>query len=168
LPLSTRGSQGSERVYPSRKEIDSDLALLAGRTHAVRTYSVHDILGEIPAMARKHDLNVALGAWLDDNLEWNEEEVTRLLKVVPGQRNVVRIIVGNEVLLRGNLTVPELIAHLDKVRSAVQIPVSTAEPWHVWTKHPELVDHVDYIAVHMLPFGKGCPWSWRWIMWSSG
>lgn len=152
-----KGQSGSERVYPSREEIDSDLALLAGHTHAVRTYSVHDILGEVPAMARKHDLNVAVGAWLDDDLEWNEQEVARLLKAVSGQRNVVRVIVGNEVLLRGNLTVTELIAHLDQVRSAVQIPVSTAEPWHVWTKHPELVEHVDYIAVHMLPFWEGLP-----------
>ncbi len=36
-----------------------------------------------------------------------------------------------------------------------QVPVSTAEPWHVWIKHPELGKHVDYIATHMLPYWEG-------------
>ncbi len=33
--------------------------------------------------------------------------------------------------------------------------VSTAEPPHIWKKYPELVDHVDYIAVHLLPYWEG-------------
>ena len=33
--------------------------------------------------------------------------------------------------------------------------MSTAEPWHVWIEHPELAEHVDYIAVHMLPYWEG-------------
>jgi cellulose synthase/poly-beta-1,6-N-acetylglucosamine synthase-like glycosyltransferase len=33
--------------------------------------------------------------------------------------------------------------------------VSTAEPWHVWLKNPQLADHVDYLAVHLLPFWEG-------------
>jgi hypothetical protein len=37
------------------------------------------------------------------------------------------------------------------------LPVSTAEPWHVWLKYPDLVKHVDYIAVHLLPYHEGLP-----------
>ena len=33
--------------------------------------------------------------------------------------------------------------------------MSTAEPWHVWLEHPELVQHVDFIAVHLLPYWEG-------------
>jgi exo-beta-1,3-glucanase (GH17 family) len=121
----------------------------------VRTYSVDGILGDIPPLARTHRINVALGAWLDEDRGRNAQEISSLLEVVSRARNVVRIIVGNEVLLRGNLSVPELAAHLERVRSLTDIPVSTAEPWHVWIEHPELADHVDYIAVHMLPYWEG-------------
>ncbi|MEZ4599197.1 MAG: glycosyltransferase [Syntrophotaleaceae bacterium] len=152
-----KGQSGIERIYPSREQVDSDLSLLAGRTHAVRTYSVDGILGEIPELAEKHDINVALGAWLERNPDRNEQEVTRLLEIAAHARNVVRLIVGNEVLLRGDLSLDELTVFLDRVRAEIDIPVSTAEPWHVWVDHPELADHVDFIAVHMLPYWEGVP-----------
>ena len=71
------------------------------------------------------------------------------------RRNVVRVIVGNEVLLRKEISPKQLIAYLDLVRKELGAPVSTAEPWHVWLKYPELADHVDYLAVHMLPYWEG-------------
>ncbi|WP_413761116.1 hypothetical protein, partial [Vibrio vulnificus] len=48
-----------------------------------------------------------------------------------------------------------MTAYLDKVRAETDIPVCTAEPWHVWLKNPELAEHVDYLAVHLLPFWEG-------------
>ena len=41
-------------------------------------------------------------------------------------------------MLRGDVPIEDLTAHLDRVRAATRQPVSTAEPWHVWIKHPEL------------------------------
>jgi hypothetical protein len=35
--------------------------------------------------------------------------------------------------------------------------VSTAEPWHVWLKYPELAKHVDFITIHLLPYWEGVP-----------
>jgi exo-beta-1,3-glucanase (GH17 family)/cellulose synthase/poly-beta-1,6-N-acetylglucosamine synthase-like glycosyltransferase len=144
------------KALPSVEELDEDLALLEGKTHAVRTYTVESTLAEIPALARKHGLNVALGAWVDDRLKKNDVEIKRLIEVAnKNRRNVVRIIVGNEALLRTDLPVKKLIGYLDEVRNKTSIPVSTAEPWHVWLRYPELVKHVDYIAVHMLPYWEG-------------
>lgn len=145
------------RRYPTEEEIDADLALLAGTTHAIRSYMVDGVHAKIPELARAHGINVALGAWLDNDLKWNEEELERFLKVLGKARNVVRAIVGNEALLRNDFPVQIMIDYLDRVRKETDIPVSTAEPWHVWLKHPELVEHVDYIAVHMLPFWEGVP-----------
>ena len=143
-------------LYPTIEEIDADLALLEGKTHAVRTYSIASTLGKIPELAYKHDLNVALGAWIDNDQERNHREVTQLIQIADAnRRNVVRVIVGNEVLLRQDLTVEELIKHLELARQELGMPVSTAEPWEVWAENPELVKHVDYLAVHMLPFWEG-------------
>lgn len=150
-----QGQSAITHKFPTPEQIDSDLALLAGRTYAVRTYSVEGTLGDIPRLAEKYGINVALGAWVDGKQEADRAEIDRMLKIAAHSRNVVRIIVGNEVLLRGELEVTELIEHLEYVRGEIDIPVSTAEPWHVWARYPELVKHVDYLAVHMLPYWEG-------------
>jgi len=144
--------------FPTAAEIDEDLALLAGKTHSVRVYSMEGAQPQVPALARKYGLNVALGAWIDKRLEKNEGEISRLIEVANhNRRNVVRVIVGNESILRRDLPVGKVIEYIDYVRARVSMPVSTAEPWHVWLKHPELVQHVDYIAVHLLPYWEGIP-----------
>jgi len=141
---------------PSAEEIDADLALLEGKTHAVRTYRVQGALAQIPELAAKHGINVALGAWIDKDLKHNAEELQRLIQVADhNRRNVVRVLVGNEVLLRKDLPVDKLIAYIRHVKAEVGMPVGTAEPWHVWLKHPELVKEVDFIGVHLLPFWEG-------------
>src|SRR4029077_10920214 len=112
---------------PSEQQVDEDLQFLQGRTHAVRTYSVEGVLGEIPRLAAQHGINVAVGAWLDFQTDHNEQEVARLLEVVPQATNVVRVIVGNEAVLRGDLTVDQLAVYLERVRAKLDVPVSTAE-----------------------------------------
>ncbi|MEQ1802808.1 MAG: glycosyltransferase [Gammaproteobacteria bacterium] len=141
--------------FPTVAQIDEDLALLKGRTRSVRTYTTEGTLAEVPALARKHGIKVALGAWIDARRFANASQVEQAIRLARQNSNVIRLIVGNEVVLRGDIPVSELTAYLDRVRSAVKQPVSTAEPWHVWLRHPELVDHVDYLAVHMLPYWEG-------------
>lgn len=145
------------QVLPTEQQIDSDLRLLAGKVTAVRTYSTLKSLGRIPELAARHDMKVTVGAWLDRRLATNEQEVAAAIELANRHSNVIRLVIGNEAILRGDLTVAQLTRQLDRVREAVAQPVSTAEPWHVWLKHPELVEHVDYLAVHMLPYWEGIP-----------
>jgi len=143
-------------AQPGIAEIDEDLALLAGDVHAVRTYTVRGNLGEVPRLAKAHGLNVALGAWLSSNAAENRDELDALVRIFrENHEQVVRVIVGNEAVLREDLSVDELVAHLREVKRSVWAPVSTAEPWHIWLAHPELVQQVDFIAVHMLPYWEG-------------
>ena len=145
------------QVLPSTAQIDADLSLLAGKVTAVRSYSSLKSLGQIAEIAARHQLKVALGAWLDRNLATNEAELAAAIDIANRHPNVIRLVIGNEVILRDDLSVAELSRQLDRVRDAVEQPVSTAEPWHVWITHPELVEHVDYIAVHLLPYWEGIP-----------
>jgi len=141
--------------FPTVREIDEDLALLKGRTRSVRTYSTEGTLAEVPALARRHGIKVALGAWIDARALNNATQIEQAIRLARQHSNVIRLIVGNEVVLRGDIPIPELTAYLDRVRAAVRQPVSTAEPWHVWLRYPELAEHVDYLAVHMLPYWEG-------------
>lgn len=155
-PFAT-GQDPREQILPSESEIDGDLKLLSGKTNAVRTYSVLGSLGAVPKLADKHDINVAIGAWLDSNRSLNEKELTAAIELARTHMNVVRVFIGNEVVLRGDLPKEEFYTYLDRARAVIGQPVSTAEPWHVWLKNPEMVDHVDFIAVHLLPYWEGVP-----------
>jgi exo-beta-1,3-glucanase (GH17 family)/cellulose synthase/poly-beta-1,6-N-acetylglucosamine synthase-like glycosyltransferase len=151
-------SDPSKDIYPKVAEIDEDLALLRDTVHAVRTYTVKDSLAEVPRLALRHRLNVTLGAWIGTDTKENDRELDRLSDVLAqGNRNVVRVMVGNEALLRGDVTVPELIKYLDRVRRSTALPVSTAEPPYIWMRHPELADHVDFITIHLLPYWEEVP-----------
>ena len=149
------GNDPAEGIYPSLDQIDTDLALLDGKVQSIRSYGVGGTLGEIPRLARNYHMNVALGAWLTANRPDNEREITKLIDIARKYKNVSRVFVGNETILRGDLTADELITYLDRVRRALDIPVSTAEPWHVWEAHSELGNHVDFIGAHMLPYWEG-------------
>ena len=141
--------------YPTREEIARDLDILKGKTSAVRTYDVEGTIALVPELAEERGINVTMGIWLDSRLEHNELEITKGIELARAHKNIVRVIVGNESMLRGDMPVGDFIKYIDRVRGAVDQPVSTAEPWHVWLKNPELADHVDFITVHLLPYWEG-------------
>lgn len=142
--------------HPSIEQMEEDMQLLAGTVQAIRTYSMVYGQQEIPALAAQYGLSVAAGAWIGPNIERNEVELERLIQVAP-RRNVVRVMVGNEALLRNDLPVEDLIAYIRRAKQKIWKPVSTAEPPHIWLEHPELVQAVDYIAVQLLPYWEGIP-----------
>ncbi len=154
-PLRKEDTQTGDS-FPSEADIDSDLALLANKVHAVRTYSMLKGQDKIPELASKYNLNVTLGAWIDGNLEKNRIEVDTLIRVAQ-QNNprIIRLMVGNEVILRDEIPKSALIDYIREVKKVANRPVSTSETWDVWLKNPDLVDEVDFIAMHILPYWEG-------------
>lgn len=143
-----------EGERPSASGLDRDLALLARHTRRIRTYTAADH-PELPAIAGKHGLQVMLGAWLNERLGDNRRELAAAIGLARAQPNVHRLIVGNETQLKATLPPNRLAAYLDQVRAALRgtaVEVSTAEPWHVWLAQPQLAQHVDFIAIHVLPY----------------
>jgi exo-beta-1,3-glucanase (GH17 family)/cellulose synthase/poly-beta-1,6-N-acetylglucosamine synthase-like glycosyltransferase len=149
------GEDPTHKEMPTAAEIDQDLQLLEGKTLAVRTYSNFGTLADVPQLAERHGINVTVGAWIDNHRDTDETELDTAIELARTHINVVRVIIGNEVVLRGDIPIEELEKYLDKARAAIGQPVSTAEPWHVWLAHPELADHVDFIGVHLLPYWEG-------------
>ena len=145
----------SQRIYPSIEQIDEDMRLLVGKTKAIRFYTVDGTLAAIPALASKYGFNVTLGAWLSTDRERNEAEFQRAVELVNNSPNVTQFLVGNEVLLRNDLPKEEVFSYLARARAAVKVPVSIAETHDVWLKNPDLAEHVDFIAVHILPYWDG-------------
>jgi exo-beta-1,3-glucanase (GH17 family)/cellulose synthase/poly-beta-1,6-N-acetylglucosamine synthase-like glycosyltransferase len=141
--------------FPSDDEIDRDLKLLSRHPDRVRTDSMRQT-PQMPRLAEREGLKMMAGAWIDRRLDNNQNEIDTLIaqaRRYPGTIN--RVIVGNEVLLRNDISAQDLMVYLDRVRAQLRQPVSTAEPWHVWEKYPELVQHVDFITVHLFPYWNG-------------
>ncbi|MEO8804088.1 MAG: glycosyltransferase, partial [Rudaea sp.] len=143
-------------IYPTLSEVDNDIKLMARHSDRLRTYAALENPA-IPAIAKKYGMTVMAGAWLDHRDQHNEDEIAALIDSVRKNDNIKRLIVGNEVLLRNDMGVTSLIGYIDRVRAQVKVPVSTAEPWHIWLKYPQLAQHVDFITVHLLPYWEGYP-----------
>lgn len=145
-----------ESTFPSTAEMRRDLNILKPLTNNIRTYDALQNT-EINAISENLGFEVTTGAWLGANPEQNQLQVNALIGQASKYLNIKRAIIGNEVLLRNDIPVEDLIAYINEVKEKTNLPVSTAEPWHVWLKNPELVKHVSFIAVHLLPYHEGLP-----------
>ncbi|MBV4478725.1 glycosyltransferase [Pseudomonas khavaziana] len=152
-----QGQYPQKNQFPTDEQMRQDLAIMSKLTDNIRTYSVDGTLGDIPKLAEEFGLRVTLGIWISPDLERNEREIQRAIEIANTSRSVVRVVVGNEALFRKEITPEALIVLLDRVRSAVKVPVTTSEQWHIWEKNPQLAKHVDLIAAHILPFWEYIP-----------
>lgn len=149
------GQSPDRDLFPSEEEIAADLAIIAEHADSVRTYSLDGTLAAIPRLAAEFDLEVTAGVWLDENLAANQARLTDLRLALAQNRNITQVVLGNETLLTGRLNPASLMAYLSAMRAELEVPVSTAEPWHIWLAYPELAEHVDFLTVHLLPYWEG-------------
>lgn len=153
----TGNPPGMSQAFPDDAHINADLKLLAQYTNRIRVYSSLQN-PQVYRLAGKHGLDVLGAAWLDARTGNNAREMRALIAQSRRYPDTIsRVEVGNEVLLRHDMEPEQLMAYLDHARAAIDQPVSTAEPWHIWKKYPELAKHVDFITVHLLPFWEGVP-----------
>lgn len=143
--------------FPTRTEIEEDVKTVAPYVRSVRTYSVTNGLEAVPELARKHGLWATIGAWVGKFPRDNLQELNAVIALAHDNPNVNRILVGNEAILRGDVTVDEMVDMLRWAKRRVKVKVSTAEPWHVWLKNPRLAAEVDFITIHTLPYWEGKP-----------
>ncbi len=146
---------GNDSSRLSDEQIITDMSLIAGQAEAIRLYGLSDGLDRIIPLAKKNKLSVFAGAWISPNDKDNVAEIERLIRLAKEHSNIKRAIVGNETILRADTTVEALVAYIERVKREIDIPVTTAEPWHVWLDHPELARAVDFITVHILPYWEG-------------
>jgi len=143
-------------VTPER--LDEDLKALSRRFDCVRTYSVGQGLDAVPAVARRYGMKVLLGVWLSRNPVENAEELALATAIAKRDHDVIRaIVVGNEVLLRGELPQRTIANHLREMKAATGLPVTYADVWEFWLKYREVAPAVDFITIHILPYWEDEP-----------
>jgi len=145
--------------FISPQRIDADLHALSQRFDCVRTYSQGQGSSVIPEIASRYGMKVLMGLWLGRDLKANEQQVQLAIAVAKANPQALRgIIVGNEVLLRGELSSAQIAGYLHEVKAAVGgVPVTYADVWEFWLRHPELASSVDFLTIHILPYWEDVP-----------
>ena len=147
-----------EDVHVTAKQIDEDLTLLSHYTDCVRTYSVEYGQDQIAGIAQRHGMNVLQGIWLSSKLAKNQQQIATAVALARKYPDVIRaIIVGNEVLLRGDLSLAELESAIREVKAQVSQPVTYADVWEFWLRNSDVQNFVDFVTIHILPYWEDFP-----------
>ena len=138
-------------------QIRERMEIIAPYTRWIRSFSTTDGNELIPAVAKDLGLQTLVGVWLDDDLETNEEEVANAIEV--GRAGHADILaVGNEVLLRGELSEDALIDYLRRIKEAVpNVEVGYVDAYFKFVDHPRVTEACDVILSNCYPFWEGCP-----------
>jgi GPH family glycoside/pentoside/hexuronide:cation symporter len=137
------------------------VALVAPHTRWLRSFACTEGHELIPTVAREHGLKTMVGAWISADRERNERELHGLVTLA--KAGVVDIaVVGNEVLLRGELPEAELIACIARVKAAVpeHVRVGCVDAYNQFLERPALVAACDVLLPNCYPFWEGADIAW--------
>ena len=142
----------------SPEQIAEDLATLATISGCIRTYSVENGLDKVPELAAKVGLKVILGIWIGRDRQKNAALVDTAVSLAKNYPDVIiSVIVGSEVLLRGEMTASDLRAIIRAAKGRLAVPVSYADVVEFWMRYHDVGDDVDFVTVHVLPYWEDIP-----------
>lgn len=150
-----RDGQAPGGAEPSEAQIREDFKLLAPFVKGIRTYTCAGIHAQIPKLALEAGLEVYMGAWVGKDDNANVAEVNALIALAKsGNASIKGLIVGNEVLLRNDVTKARLIEYIKMVKNAnTGIPVTTADIYQrISDNSADLNPVVDYVIAHVHPY----------------
>jgi exo-beta-1,3-glucanase (GH17 family) len=138
--------------------IEADLAKLARLTGCIRTYATDNGLDQVPEIAQRLGIKVLQGLWLDRDRQKNRVQIDTAIALAKRFPDAISaIVVGNEVLLRGELAPEDIAVILREVKAATGKPVTYADVWEFWLRNRELAAAVDFVTIHILPYWEDFP-----------
>ncbi|WP_338832517.1 glycosyl hydrolase family 17 protein [Bradyrhizobium sp. 27S5] len=157
-PFRNHQTSLSQTTQVSKEQIAEDLAQLAKVSNCIRTYATDLGLDQIPELAAKAGLKLIQGIFLDRDRKKNATQVEtaiRLAREYP--ETIIALVVGNEVLLRKEMSASDLAALIRSIKAQVSVPVTYADVWEFWLSNRELSDVVDFVTIHILPYWENIP-----------
>ncbi len=145
----------------SAAHIRARLDVIRPHTGWVRTFSCTDGHEQAAAIAKSMGMKTLVGAWLGTDAAINEREIDGVIAVArAGHADIVAV--GNEVLLREDLSEGDLIAQIERVKAALRdlptaVPVGYVDAYYLFEKHPRVTAACDVVMTNCYPFWEGCP-----------
>ena len=122
----------------------------------LRTFSCTEGNELIPGIAAENGLKTMVGVWLNDDRENNEKELVNAIEVAKAGHAGI-LAVGNEVLLRGDMSEDELIEYINRAKQAVPgVDVGYVDAYFKFVDHPRVTDACDVVLANCYPFWEGC------------
>jgi glucan 1,3-beta-glucosidase len=151
------GQDPNQGSVVSEDQIRERMQIVAPFTDWVRSFGTTNGLGHIGPVTHDFGLNTAIGAWLSDDVDENDRQITNLIAAaLNGEADLA--IVGSEVLLRGDLSAAQLIAYINQFKAAMPgIPVTTADVYSILIAHPAVMAACDVILANYYPFWECLP-----------
>jgi GPH family glycoside/pentoside/hexuronide:cation symporter len=139
----------------SEAQISNRMNIIAPHAKWVRSFSCTEGNENIPKVAQKKGLKAMVGAWISNDKSQNEEEIKALINLA--KKGMVDIaVVGNEVLMRNELSEQEILQFIKRVKEALpNIPVGYVDAYYQFIERPALVEACDVILVNCYPFWEG-------------
>lgn len=139
----------------SEQQIKRRINVIKPYTEWVRSFSTTNGNELTPKIAKANNLKTAVGAWISKDRQQNQKEIDALIEL--GKAGLVDIaVVGNEVLLRNELTEAGLLSYIKEVKDALpDIPVACVDAYYIFNEHPKLIDACDIILMNCYPFWEG-------------
>lgn len=150
----TEGQGAGDQLTAS--QVQRRVALIAPHTRWLRSFACSEGHEMIPRVAREHGLKTMVGAWISADRDRNEREIAGLLTLA--QAGLVNIaVVGNEVLLRGDLPEAELLEYVRRVKAALptDVPVGCVDAYYQFLERPALAAACDVLLPNCYPFWEG-------------
>lgn len=140
----------------TEKQIRRRMEIIQPYTKWVRSFSCTEGNELIPKIAKEYGIKTLVGAWLGSDGKINQQEVENLIKI--SREGFVDIAaVGNEVMLRGDLTEDELIAFINRVKQAIPgIPVGYVDAYFEFDVKPRITEACDVVLANCYPYWEGC------------
>jgi exo-beta-1,3-glucanase (GH17 family) len=146
-----------ETAIPAAR-IEQDLTQLAKLTDCVRIYSADQGLEHVLPVAQKLGLKVLQGFWVSGDPVKTKLQMDLAIDLVNRYPDAVRaLVVGNEVLLRGDMSAPDLAALIRAAKARVNVPVTYADVWEFWLRSRDVAAAVDFLTIHILPYWEDFP-----------
>ena len=139
------------------EQIRARLEIIRPSTGWIRTFSCTDGHEQTPRIAHELGIKTLVGAWLGTDRAINEREIQGVLEVArAGHADIVAV--GNEVLLREDMSEDELLGTLERVKQALPgVQVGYVDAYYLFEKHPRITAACDVILTNCYPFWEGCP-----------
>jgi GPH family glycoside/pentoside/hexuronide:cation symporter len=140
----------------SGTQIDNRMEVISPYVKWIRSFSTTKGNELIPLSARSKGVKTMVGAWISSNKDQNELEIQNLLK--QAKKGMVDIaVIGNEVLLRKELSLDELLEYVNRVKQEIpDVQVGYVDAYYQFVENPELIEVCDVILANCYPFWEGC------------
>ncbi|MCO5185553.1 MAG: glycosyl hydrolase family 17 protein [Anaerolineae bacterium] len=138
-------------------QIRERLSIIQPYVEWVRTFSCTEGNELIPRVATELGLKTMVGVWLDDNHDHNALELNNALEVArAGYANLLAV--GNEVLLRDEMSEDQLIDYINRAKAgAPDVPTGYVDAYFKFVDYPRVSDACEVIFANCYPFWEGCP-----------